>query len=75
MVKFICDICQKEFDVNGNHAEMIIQEESFGFLKHQKVPQVRKINYIFCQDCGKNMQEQKKVFQKLSSQDADKQAN
>lgn len=64
MIKYLCDVCQKEITDLNEIGNFKIQERSLNFLKHQRQDQLRVKEYIFCIECARRVQENFKELRK-----------
>lgn len=69
MIKYICDICQKELTDLTQKGEFIIQSEklslNFDSKTHLQQKQIMGRGYLFCVDCAEKLEEHIKDLQKI----------
>ena len=63
MIKYFCDICEKEMESDQEGGMMILMRKSFIFVRHNKEQAMEKITYLFCPECSEKMKAYKKELQ------------
>jgi hypothetical protein len=55
MIKYYCDICQKQIEDLNYQGRFQIKQKHIAFLKHNKEDQVRVLGYLLCVSCAEKI--------------------